>query len=75
MSVIDTLDIIGVYDDGYIKNSRYYYSRIITDKEEAALKLSKCENDNLEFSGYVELMYYDLILKCKKHTGKIDCIK
>lgn len=73
--IIDTLDIITVSNAPSIKNGKLLYTRITSDETIKKLNLPICDNPDLEFSGYVEDMYYDFKTGKKTSTGKIYCVK
>ena len=72
--LIDTLEIISLTGEKIIDN-KFYYTRILTEAEIKNKKLPECVNTQVDFSGYIEEMYYDFHNKIKRHTGKIKCIK
>jgi hypothetical protein len=71
-SLVDSLK--NIVDEPKVVNDKLCYSTMMSLEKVRRLNLSACDNPSLEFSGYVELMYYDLRTRKISSSGNYKCI-
>jgi hypothetical protein len=70
--LVDSLN--GIFNEPIVLDDKLYYSIILTNEKLERLDLPTCDNPNLEFSGYIEFMYYNLENRKITSAGKFKCI-
>jgi hypothetical protein len=63
-----------IFNEPIVVDDKLYYSVILTKDKIKRLDLPTCDNPNLEFSGYIEFMYYNLENRNITSAGKFKCI-
>jgi hypothetical protein len=70
--LVDSL--MHIVDEPKVVNDKLCYSIMMSFEKVRRLNLSTCDNPALEFSGYVEFMYYDLKTRKISSSGNYKCI-
>jgi hypothetical protein len=72
--VIDSMEVV-LIEDPKISDGKLYYTKVMTEDRIKKLHLPPCNYTNMEFNGWVEYMYYDLMANKTISLEKYECIK